>query len=105
VANSDERNVRAYDIGRDGVAANERVVVENIDGPPDGMRVDEKGNLYITAKAVVVYTPEGKLLATIPVSETPANCAFGDADFQTLFITARTSVYRVRLTVKGSVQY
>jgi gluconolactonase len=61
--------------------------------------------LYVTANGVAVYSPEGKLLGTIPVSETPANCAFGDADFQTLYITARTSLYRVRLTVKGSVQY
>ena len=105
VANSDERNVRAYDIGRDGAAGNERVVVQNVDGVPDGMRVDEKGNLYVTAKAVSIYAPDGKPLATIPVAETPANCAFGDADMQTLFITARTSVYRVRLPVKGSVQY
>jgi gluconolactonase len=105
VANSDERNVRAYDIGRDGTPSNERVLVSNIEGVPDGMKVDEKGNLYVTAKAVSVYTPEGKPLATIPVTETPANCAFGEGDMQSLFITARTSVYRVRLPVKGAVQY
>ena len=54
---------------------------------------------------VAVYTPDGKLLHVIELAETPANCAFGDADLQTLYITARTSVYRVRMTVKGSVQY
>ena len=105
VDNSDERNVRAYDLDRSGKAANERVVVSGIDGVPDGMKVDEKGNLYITAKGVAIYSPEGKLLTTIEVPETPANCAFGDPDFQTLYITARTSLYRVRLNVKGSVQY
>jgi gluconolactonase len=52
-----------------------------------------------------VYSPEGKLLATIPLAETPSNCAFGDSDLQTLYITARTSLYRVRLDVKGAVQY
>ena len=88
-----------------GDVSNERVVVSNIDGVPDGMKVDEKGNLYITAKGVAIYSPEGKLLHTIDVPETPANCAFGDPDFQTLYITARTSLYRVRMTVKGAVQY
>ena len=105
VDNSDDRNVRAYDVDRNGDVSNERVVVSNIDGVPDGMKVDEKGNLYITAKGIAVYTPEGKLLQTIELSETPANCAFGDPDLQTLYITARTSLYRIRLDVKGSVQY
>jgi gluconolactonase len=105
VANSDDRNVRAYDVDRNGAVSNERVVVSNIAGVPDGIRTDEKGNIYVTAKGVAVYTPEGKLLHNIELSETPANCAFGDADFQTLYITARTSLYRVRLKVKGSVQY
>ena len=105
VDNSDERNVRAYDVDRAGEVSNERIVVSNIEGVPDGMKVDEKGNLYVAAKGVAVYSPEGKLLHVIDVPETPANCAFGDPDFQTLYITATTSVYRVRMTVKGAVQY
>jgi gluconolactonase len=105
VANSDEHNVRAYDLDRNGKTSNERVVILNVDGVPDGIRVDEKGNVYVTAKGVAIYSPEGKLLTTIDVAETPANCAFGDPDFQTLYITARTSLYRVRMPVKGSVQY
>ena len=100
VANSDERNIRAYDLDRDGEPSNERVVVSNIDGIPDGIRTDDKGNLYVAAKGVAVYSPAGRLLITIPVAETPSNCAFGDADLQTLYITARTSVYRVRLEPK-----
>jgi gluconolactonase len=104
VANSDERNIRAYDVDRDGAVSNERVAVSNIDGIPDGIRTDQKGNLYVAAKGIAVYSPEGKLLSTIPVAETPSNCAFGDPDLQTLYITARTSVYRVRLDVKGSAQ-
>jgi gluconolactonase len=102
---SDERTVRAYDLDRNGRASNERVLIKGIEGVPDGMKVDEKGNLYVAAKGVAVYSPEGKLLATIEVPESPANCAFGDPDLQSLYITARTSLYRVRLDVKGSVQY
>lgn len=105
VGNSDDRNVRAYDVDHNGAVSNERVVVSNIEGVPDGMKVDEKGNLYIAAKGVSIYSPDGKLLHTIELAETPANCAFGDPDLQTLYITARASLYRVRLNVKGSVQY
>lgn len=105
VTNSDERNVRAYDLDRSGAASNERVIVSNVEGIPDGVRVDEKGNLYVAAGNIEVYTPEGKQLGSIGMSEIPSNCAFGDPDFGSLYITARTSVYRVRLNVKGSVQY
>ena len=105
VTNSDDRNVRAYDLDKNGAASNERVVVSNIDGVPDGMRVDEKGNLYVAANKLEVYTPEGKPLGSVPLAETPSNCAFGDEDFGSLYVTARTSVYRLRLNVKGSVQY
>lgn len=105
VANSDERNLRAYDLDRNGAASNERTVASGIDGVPDGIAVDEKGNIYVTARGLSIYSPQGKLLKTIEMAETPANCAFGDPDFKTLYITARTSVYQVRLDVKGAVQY
>ncbi len=105
VANSDDKNVRAYDVEKSGTVANERVLISSIDGVPDGIKVDERGNIYVTAKGVAVYSPEGKLLTTITIPETPANCAFGDADFQTLYVTARTSIYFIRLDVKGAVQY
>jgi len=105
VTNSDDRNVRAYDLDKNGAASNERILVSNIEGIPDGIRVDEKGNLYVAAAKVEAYTPEGKPLGSVPLPETPSNCAFGDSDFESLYVTARTSVYRVRLNVKGSVQY
>jgi gluconolactonase len=105
VANSDDRNVVAYDLDRSGNTSNERVVIKDVEGVPDGIRLDEKGNIYVTAKGVAIYSPQGKLLHTIETPETPANCAFGDPDFMTLYITARTSVYRVRMPVKGAVQY
>jgi gluconolactonase len=77
-------------------------VISKVDGPPDGMRTDEKGNLYVAANKLLVYSPEGKLLTAIEISEKPSNCAFGGADGQTLYITARTSLFRVRLGVKGA---
>jgi gluconolactonase len=105
VANSDERNLRAYDLDQNGAASNESVLVSGIEGVPDGIKVDERGNIYVTAKGIAVYTPKGKLLTTIELQETPANCAFGDRDLGSLYVTARTSLYRVRLDVKGAVQY
>lgn len=105
VANSDERAVYAYDVDGQGRATNERVLIKDIPGPPDGLKLDEKGNFYIASTELVVYTPQGKLLKKIELSEKPSNVAFGDPDYQTLFITARTSVYRVRLDVKGAVNY
>jgi len=105
VANSDDRNLRAYNVDEHGTVSGEKVLVAGIDGVPDGIRVDQKGNIYVTAKGVAIYSPDGKLIHTIETSETPANCAFGDPDFQSLYVTARTSLYRIRLDVKGSVQY
>ena len=65
VSNSDEHNVRAYDLDHNGAASNERVLVSGIEGVPDGMRVDEKGNLYLAANKIEVYTPDGKSLGAI----------------------------------------
>jgi gluconolactonase len=105
VNNTDERNVRAYDLDRNGKVTNDRVLISGIEGAPDGLKVDEKGNLYVAAKAIAVYSRDGKLLGKIEIAETPSNCAFGDADLETLYVTARTTVYKVRLNVKGSLQY
>ena len=105
VADSDARVVRAFDVDKGGAASNERVAIENIEGVPDGIRTDEKGNIYVAAKFVYVYSEDAKLLGHIELGETPSNVAFGDADLESLFITARTFVYRVRLGVKGALQY
>ena len=105
VANSDEHLVRAYDVDRNGELSNDRVVISGVDGVPDGIRVDEKGNVYLAATGVMIFDAQGKFIETLGMAETPANCAFGDADLQTLYITARTSLYRVRRDVKGALQY
>lgn len=105
VTDSDARLIRAYDLDRNGAGTGERVVVDKIDGVPDGIRTDEKGNLWVAAKTLVVYSPQGQLLGQLELAETPSNLAFGDPDLETLFITARTTVYRVRIGVKGSSQH
>jgi len=104
VVNSDDRNVRAYDLDHNGAATNERVLISGIGGVPQGICGDENGNLYVAANQLGVYTAEGKLLAGITMNETPSACAFGDADLGTMYITARSSLYKLQLNVKGSVQ-
>jgi gluconolactonase len=80
------------------------VVIENLPGGPDGIRTDVKGNLYVTARGVVVYSPAGRLLGKITTPVNPRNLAFGDKDLRTLYMVGN-SIFRVRLEVAGSVQY
>jgi gluconolactonase len=71
-------------------------------GGPDGFKVDREGNLYGAGSGGVwIISPEGKHLATIPVPETVGNVAWGDKDGKTLYITASTSIYRIRLNIPG----
>jgi len=68
----------------------------------DGLKVDQRGNVYVAAPGGVwVLSPTGKHLGTIELPEQPANFAWGDDDGRALYVTARTSVYRVRLRVPG----
>jgi sugar lactone lactonase YvrE len=104
IADTDRKHVRAFDVKSDGTLANGRIFADlsaEKQNGPDGMKVDEKGNLYVTSGVVWVFDKAGKHLCNIVTPEPPANCAFGGKDNKTLFITARTSVYKVQLKVKG----
>jgi gluconolactonase len=95
-----------YDVQADGTLANGKklldVTQDSADGVPDGMKIDRLGNLYATGPGgVLVISPQGKHLGTIRVPEIAANCAWGDADGKTLYITARTGLYRIKLKVPG----
>jgi gluconolactonase len=105
VADSEDRTILAWDLDAQGNATRERVLIRNIEGSPDGLRVAENGNLYIACRGIATYTPAGKLLRLVELPETPANLAFGDNDLQTLYVTARTSVYRLRIPDRGSLPY
>ena len=70
----------------------------------DGLTVDEKGNLYVTSRlGIQVISSAGKLVRILEFPEKPANCAFGGKDRKTLYVTARTSVYTMRLDARGHV--
>jgi gluconolactonase len=102
VSIADERRILAWDLDGRGRAGNERVFAEGIEGPPAGMKMDEKGNLYVAANQVLVLGPDGKQLHAFPLPDKPSNLAFGDEDRQSLYITAKGAVYRARMKVKGA---
>ena len=109
VDDSEQRNIRVYDFVEGGLR-NGRVFAEEPgskgDGVPDGMKFDRAGNLFVTGpKGIWVWDAEGQHLGTILMPEQPANLAWGDTDYTTLYITATTSVYRLPMRVQGFVPY
>ncbi len=110
VDDSAEKNIREYDVTPDGSLSNGRIFGdekgEPHDGVPDGIKVDERGDLFVTGpKGIWVWDAQGHHLGTIVTPEQPANLAWGDKDYRTLYITATTSVYRLRTKVRGFVPY
>jgi gluconolactonase len=110
VANSDEKRKvwMRYDVAADGTVSHGRVLAdvtaEKEVGLPDGMKVDSKGNVYATGPGGVwVFSPAGKHLGTIKPTEVPANCGWGD-DGKSLYMTARTGLYRIKLAATGQKQ-
>ncbi len=106
VNDSQEMHIRVFAVKPDGTLANGKVFAELKEtgqtGVPDGMKVDIKGNVYCTGPGGVwVFAPSGKLLTKIRVPEPTANCAFGDKDYKTLYMTATTGLYRIRLQNQG----
>jgi gluconolactonase len=110
VDDSEKRNIRVYDVAADGSLTNGRIFGEEQggkhEGVPDGMKVDQRGNLFVTGpKGIWVWDSKGNHLGTIATPEQPANLTWGDKDYQTLYITATTSVYRLRMKTQGYLPY
>ena len=110
VDDSEQRNIRVYDVAADGVLSNGRIFGEEPggkhEGVPDGIKVDDKGNLFVTGpKGIWVWDASGNHLGTIVMPEQPANLAWGDPQYDTLYITATTSVYRLKTKTRGYVPY
>lgn len=106
INDSQEGHVRVFNVEPDGTLDNGRVFAELAPpgerGAADGMEVDAEGNIYTTAPGGVwIFTPTGELIGKISVPEATTNLAWGDSDRQTLYITANTSLYRIRLKIPG----
>ena len=98
VADPGDDKTYVYQIAPDGSLTDRRLLAPE---GSDGMTLDANGNLYLTREAVKVYSPAGELVATIPTPQRPSNVVFGGPDHMTLFITARTGFYSVRMVVRG----
>jgi gluconolactonase len=110
VANSDVKRKlwMRFEVKPDGTLANGKVFFdvsnETADGLPDGLKIDRRGNLYGTGPGGIwVISPEGEHLGTIQPVEPPANCAWGDRDGKTLYMTARSGLYRIKLAIGGTL--
>lgn len=99
VADIGDRKIWKYEIKLDGSLKNKEFFAPH---GSDGMTIDQKGNVYLTFDKVWIYNPEGKLIKEIAVPERPSNVCFGGKNRDILFITARTSIYTVKMNVKGA---
>jgi len=110
VDDSEQRNIRVYDVTSEGTMVNGRVFGEEPggkhEGVPDGIKVDKNGNLFVTGpKGIWVWDARGNHLGTIVMPEQPANLTWGGTDYRTLYITATTSVYSLQTKTQGYLPY
>jgi gluconolactonase len=101
--------IRAYDVESDGSISNGRLFFEGIgsgvieEGIPDGMKIDEQGNIWVTGPGGVwVISTEGEHLGTIEIPENTGNLAWGGDDWKMLYIPSSTSLYRIETKVAGN---
>jgi gluconolactonase len=97
--------IRVFDVATDGSLSNGRIFASGVrssleQGVPDGMKCDQRGNVWVTAPGGVwVYAPSGDLLGKVRAPEPVANLTWGGPEFRTLFLTATHSVYRIETKV------
>ena len=110
VNDTDRAHIRVFEVGPDYSLSNGRVVADGIGTGDmetgelvDGMKLDERGNIYVTGpKGVWIISAEGEHLGVIQVPEIVGNVNWGDEDWRTLYVAASTSVYRIRMKVGGN---
>ena len=93
-------------LSRSGTLENGRVWAEvtgDRDGVPDGMKIDSAGNLYVTGPGGIhIFAPDATCLGVIYTPQGCANFCWGEDDMKSLFVTAGTSLYRLRVKVAGN---
>ena len=109
VDNSEPQKIwMKYHVKADGTLDNGTLLCDatsdTAPGAPDGMKIDRKGNIYSAGPGGVwIISPAGKHLGTIRMPERTGNVAWGNVDGRWLYITASTSVYRIKTTVGGLI--
>lgn len=105
IDDSTRHHLRVFDVNADGSLENSRIFAElklDRQGCPDGMKIDSQGNIYcIGAGGIWVFDRFANHLGMIVIPEIPANLAWGDNDGKSLYVTARTSIYKLRVKVAG----
>ncbi len=105
VNDTERGHVRVFAVSADGLLSGGKVWVDvkgSGEGAPDGMKLDRDGNLYCCGPGGLhVFSPDADLLGVILVPEVMANFTWGDDDLRTIFLTASTSLYRVRTNTPG----
>lgn len=105
VNDTEQANIRVYDVGRDGRLSNGRIFASGLrdsllPGVPDGMKCDAQGNVWCCAPGGLwVYSPEGRHIGKVAIPELPANFHWGGEDWRTLYVCATTSVYAIPVKV------
>lgn len=105
VNDTDHGHIRIFDVADDGTLRNGRVWAELESagiGVADGMKIDSAGNLYSTGPGGIhLFDTDANYLGIIEVPEQATNLAWGDNDLRSLYITATTSIYRLRTLISG----
>ena len=108
VDDSQDGHVYAFDVTSEGLIENKESFARVEEGATgkgaaDGIKVDVDGNVFVSApEGVVVFSPEGIRLGILVCPEIPSNLAWGDHGYQTLYITARTGIYRIKTKTGGT---
>lgn len=105
VADADRHAVVAFDLDSKGAATNQRDFIAHIDGVPAALSTDVTGRLYVSAHGLAIYGTDGKLQRTLLSSQRVVSCAFGGTDLESLYVATQKEVFRVKLGVKGALQY
>jgi gluconolactonase len=103
-------HIRVFDVADDGTISNSRVLADGIGSGSleigdlvDGMKLDERGNVWVTGPGgVCVFDADGQHLGTVEVPENVGNINWGGPDWSQLFIPATSSLYRIQCKISGN---
>ena len=110
ISDTNRFHIRVFDVLEDGTLGSSGRVWAEIPrtgvGVPDGMKIDQVGNLYCAGPGGVhLFDPTGAHQGLIPIPEHTTNLAWGDDDLRSLYVTASTSIYQLRVTVPGTAVF